>query len=79
MEIYFAIVQRKLLTPNDFVSLDRVAHSRSFEWHYERAAKALGCKLTRAELVTDGEEAKQAHPMSASSRPKQTTKPEERS
>lgn len=51
MEIYFGIVQRKVLTPNDFVSLDGVAQRlQEFERHYERVAKPFEWKFTREDL-----------------------------
>ena len=51
MEIYFGIVQRKVLTPNDFSSLDGVAQRlKEFEQHYERAAKPFEWKFTRDDL-----------------------------
>jgi hypothetical protein len=51
MEIYFGIVQRKVLTPNDFVSLDGVAQRlKEFERHYERVAKPFEWKFTREDL-----------------------------
>lgn len=51
MEIYFGIVQRKVLTPNDFGSLDEVAQRlKEFERHYERVAKPFEWKFTRDDL-----------------------------
>jgi hypothetical protein len=51
MEIYFGIVQRKVLTPNDFISLDGVAQRlEEFERHYERVAKPFEWKFTREDL-----------------------------
>jgi DDE superfamily endonuclease len=51
IEIYFSIVQRKVLTPNDFCSLgavkDRILR---FQEHYERLAKPFEWKFTRKEL-----------------------------
>jgi len=39
IEIYFSIVQRKVLTPNDFASLAEVEDRLlRFQDHYERAA-----------------------------------------
>jgi transposase len=50
-EIYFSIVQRKALTPNDFTSLaqirDRLA---AFETRYNTIAKPFGWKFTRTHL-----------------------------
>jgi len=51
MEIYFGVVQRKVLTPNDFASLDAVAQRlKEFERHYESAAKPFEWKFTREHL-----------------------------
>jgi hypothetical protein len=51
IEIYFSIIQRKVLTPNDFRSLaeveDRVLR---FQEHYEMIAKPFQWKFTRADL-----------------------------
>jgi DDE superfamily endonuclease len=50
VEIYFSIIQRKVLTPNDFASLEEVEErlrlyeelsnrkTRPFEWKFDRAA-----------------------------------------
>jgi transposase len=50
-EIYFSVVQRKALTPNDFTSLgqirDRLAN---FETRYNAIAKPFSWKFTRADL-----------------------------
>ena len=51
MEIYFGIVQKKVLTPNDFLSLDGVAQRlKEFERYYERVAKPFEWKFTREDL-----------------------------
>jgi hypothetical protein len=51
MEIYFGIVQRKVLTPNDFGCLDAVARRlMEFERHYEKVAKPFEWKFTRDDL-----------------------------
>jgi hypothetical protein len=51
IEIYFSIVQRKVLTPNDFASLHAVAERLyGFERHYERIGKPFEWKFTRADL-----------------------------
>jgi len=51
-EIYFSIVQRKALTPNDFPSLaaleDRL---HQFERHFETIAKPFEWKFTRSDLA----------------------------
>ncbi len=39
VEIYFSVIQRKVLAPNDFTSLAEVAERlRAFEHHYEKTA-----------------------------------------
>ena len=51
IEIYFSIIQRKVLTPNDFNSLDMLAERlQRFERHYEAIAKPFEWKFTREEL-----------------------------
>ena len=51
IEIYFSIVQRKALTPNDFSSLQDVAERlEHFERYYESIAKPFEWKFTRADL-----------------------------
>ncbi|MGH8546995.1 MAG: transposase, partial [Methylococcales bacterium] len=53
IEIYFSIVQRKVLTPNDFPSLETVAERLSnFERYFENIAKPFEWKFTRADLHT---------------------------
>jgi len=51
VEIYFSIIQRKVLTPNDFSSLDEVK-SRLFQFQerYEQIAKPFEWKFTRDDL-----------------------------
>jgi hypothetical protein len=45
------VVQRKVLTPNDFVSLSAVAERLlSFQNHYEQIARPFQWKFTRANL-----------------------------
>jgi hypothetical protein len=52
VEIYFSVVQRKLLTPNDFPSLAQLRASlRDFEYHYAAVAKPFEWKFTRKDLV----------------------------
>lgn len=52
VELYFAVVQRKALTPNDFDSLAAVEDRLlRFQEHYERAAKPFQWKFTRQDLV----------------------------
>lgn len=51
IEIYFSIVQRKALTPNDFSSLGEVEDRLlRFQEYYERIAKPFEWKFTRADL-----------------------------
>lgn len=51
IEIYFSIVQRKALTPNDFSCLEAVAQRlESFERYYENIAKPFKWKFTRADV-----------------------------
>jgi hypothetical protein len=51
VEIYFSIIQRKVLTPNDFTSLDEVSHRLiDFQSLYVQAAKPFEWKFTRADL-----------------------------
>ena len=51
IEIYFSILQRKALTPNDFPSRQAL-HERvmSFQSHYEKRAKPFEWKFTRRDL-----------------------------
>ena len=52
IEIYFSIVQRKVLTPNDFVSLAEVEDRLlRFQDHYERAAAPFQWTFTRQDLA----------------------------
>jgi DDE superfamily endonuclease len=51
IEIYFSIVQRKVLTPNDFPCLNAVAERLlEFQSYYEQMAKPFEWKFTRVEL-----------------------------
>jgi hypothetical protein len=51
IEIYFSIVQRKVLTPNDFASLAEVEDRLlRFQEHYEQIAAPFEWKFTRADL-----------------------------
>lgn len=51
VEIYFSVIQRKLLTPNDFGSLQEVSQRLlAFQALYERVAKPFDWKFTRADL-----------------------------
>jgi hypothetical protein len=51
VEIYFSVVQRKVLTPNDFSSLTALEDSLlRFQEHYQQAAKPFEWKFTRENL-----------------------------
>ena len=51
IEIYFSIIQRKVLTPNDFANLEVLADRlERFERHYEAIAKPFEWKFTRNDL-----------------------------
>ncbi len=51
IEIYFSIIQRKVLTPNDFASLAAVEDRLlRFQEHYEQIAAPFEWKFTRADL-----------------------------
>ena len=52
VEIYFSIIQRKVLTPNDFASLAAVEQRLlDFQGHYEQIAKPFRWTFTRRELA----------------------------
>lgn len=53
IEIYFSVIQRKVLTPNDFVSLNEV-EERLLQFHqrYEQIARPFDWKFTRHDLET---------------------------
>jgi transposase len=51
VEIYFSIVQRKVLTPNDFTDLAEVeGRLLAFQCRYEQTAAPFGWRFTRADL-----------------------------
>jgi len=51
IEIYFSVVQRKVLTPNDFPDLLTLkARLLEFQKHYEKIAKPFKWKFTRDDL-----------------------------
>jgi hypothetical protein len=53
IEIYFSILQRKALTPNDFEDLDALAaRITAFEEHYRQIAQPFEWTFTRAKLDT---------------------------
>jgi hypothetical protein len=52
VEIYFSIVQRKVLSPNDFASLDALAERLlDFQYYWESAAKPFEWKFNRQDLA----------------------------
>jgi hypothetical protein len=52
IEIYFSIVQRKVLTPNDFASLEALCERLlSFQRHYETIATPFEWKSRREDLA----------------------------
>ena len=52
IEIYFSVVQRKVLTPNDFTNLaDVEGRILDFQRRYEQLAKPFEWKFTRADLA----------------------------
>jgi hypothetical protein len=51
IEIYFSIVQKKVLTPNDFKNLDEVEERlMNFQVHYQKVAHPFSWKFTRKDL-----------------------------
>ena len=51
-EIYFSVVQRKVVAPNDFTDLDQIRKRlAAFEARYNAVAKPFNWKFTRRELV----------------------------
>ncbi|MGH3144031.1 MAG: IS630 family transposase [Gaiellales bacterium] len=51
IEIYFSIVQRKLLQPNDFSDVAEVAHTlNAFEHHWSSVAEPFDWRFTRDDL-----------------------------
>jgi hypothetical protein len=51
IEIYFSIVQRKALTPNDFATLPQLArHLMDFGQHYRNIARPFQWTFTRQNL-----------------------------
>ena len=52
VEIYFSVIQRKVLTPNDFADLAEVEQRLlDFEHRYETAAQPFEWKFTRSDLA----------------------------
>ena len=52
VEIYFSVLQRKVLTPNAFASLEELAERLSaFQAHYQRIAAPFEWRFTRDDLA----------------------------
>lgn len=52
IEIYFSIVQRKVLSPNDVPNLDALAERLfDFQYYWERTAKPFEWSFTRMDLA----------------------------
>lgn len=52
IEIYFSIVQSKVLTPNDFPSLEALKQRLlEFERHYESIGRAFEWRFTKQDLA----------------------------
>ena len=50
-EIYFSVVQRKVISPNDFTSLDQIRDRlAAFETRYNAIARPFSWGFTRADL-----------------------------
>ena len=67
VEIYFSVVQRKVVTPNDFHCLDEIqARLMAFQQHYQQIATPFEWKFTTDDLsalldrITAHEDAQQA-------------------
>ncbi len=79
-EIYFSVLQRKVLAPNDFADLDALKHRLlAFARHYEQIARPFDWKFTRKDLHQllarlDSKPAAQLAAWSVSSIAKWTTK-----
>jgi hypothetical protein len=53
VEIYFSVVQRKVLTPNDFLDLAEVERRLlGFQRRYQQTATPFDWRFTRADLAT---------------------------
>jgi hypothetical protein len=52
IEIYFSVLQRKVLTPNDFPSLPTLAQRiLDFQRHYQRIGRPFEWRFTRTDLA----------------------------
>jgi len=53
IEIYFSIVPRKVLTPNDFMDLNALAERLlDFQYYWETAGRPFEWKFSRQDLAT---------------------------
>src|SRR5712691_4360899 len=53
IEIYFSVLQRKVLTPNDLPSLHALARRiLDFQRHYQSIARPFEWRFTRKDLAT---------------------------
>ena len=51
-EIYFSVVQRKVVPPNDFTDTDQIrSRLAAFETRYNQIAEPYGWKFTREKLT----------------------------
>jgi hypothetical protein len=51
VEIYFSVVQRKLITPDDFADTDELARQiTAFEKRYNHAARPFDWRFSRNDL-----------------------------
>jgi transposase len=70
-EIYFSVVQRKVISPNDFTSLDQIRDRlAAFETRYNAIARPFNWKFTRTDLDDllhriDAHDNTQAHTLAA--------------
>jgi hypothetical protein len=63
VEIYFSVLQRKVLTPNDFTSTDQVEDRiLRFQRHYEQVARPFKWKFTRRDLRALMQRLERYHP-----------------
>ena len=52
IEIYFSVIQRKVLTPNDFPTLDALAQRLlDFQYYWETIATPFQWRFTRQDLA----------------------------
>ena len=53
IEIFFSIIQKKVVSPNDFASLDDLSATLlAFVHRYNRTARPFNWKFTAADLTT---------------------------